>query len=160
MKVKLCWTNLRAVFDQINGWTDRIFEKIQLSLGHLFQLCWIQKSLSRSERKLPLSRTFPLCVNLGRFPPWVSDTEWTGCLLASVVASIQRYLRRKLASVCFYPSPPLLHGQHVPPQEQAWPHRMSFHRDACCFHLPSSIFHPALGNCRVRKQWTVSFLLL
>lgn len=36
-------------------------------------------------------------------------------LSAGVVVSIQRYMLRKLTSVCFYLCPPLLHSQHVPP---------------------------------------------
>lgn len=74
----------------------------------------------RVERKLPLPCTLPLCINLGRYFP----RHRVDRLSARVVVSIQRYMLRKLASVCFYPCPPLLHSQHVfspPPPAPPFP---------------------------------------
>lgn len=115
------------------------------------------------ERKLLLPGTFSLCINnLGRYFPGSQtqngETGCPGCSEYSEIHPKETYFSLFLSLSPIAPQSAC--ASHPPPPPSGWPHRMSFYRDACCFHLPSSIFHPTGGNCKVRKQWTISFLLL
>ena len=77
MKIKLWWTNLRAIFDQVCGWTECNIKHTHTHTHNFFFFChpfqfWAQqKSLSKL-KKIAILMHFPtLCTSEEVFFLWV-----------------------------------------------------------------------------------------